>query len=268
MTASVSGARVTLGWQTPASGSAPTHYLLYVGTASGYSNVLNAYNVGNTLQVSGDLPRGHYYARVRAANAVGMSLSSNEATFRVGRRLSSPTGFRVTWSGTTATLAWTAPSADVAEDVPTNYVLEAGTAPGLSNAAVLNVGNVTSFRTEVPAGIYYVRVRAENQHGGSDPSEEIEVRAEGGPQAPTGLVAYGSGATVDLRWTASAGGYAATGYVIEAGSAPGLSDLATLHVGNVTRFVTEAPPGTYYVRVRALNARGPSAPSNEIVVRR
>jgi hypothetical protein len=73
---------------------------------------------------------------------------------------------------------------------------------------------------------------------------------------------------VDLRWTASAGGYQPTGYIVEAGSAPGLSDLATLPVGKVTRFVVTAPPGVYYVRVRAINARGPSASSNEIVVRK
>jgi hypothetical protein len=165
-------------------------------------------------------------------------------------------------------LSWTAPSPDAPEDVPTDYVLEAGTAPGLSNAARVRVGNVTRFTTVVSSGLYYVRVRAENQYGDSDPSAELELRAPGGPQAPTGLVAYGSGSTVDLRWNASAGGYPATGYVIEAGSAPGRSDLAVLNVGNVTRFVTNAPPGTYYVRVRGINATGPSAASNEIVVRR
>jgi hypothetical protein len=56
--------------------------------------------------------------------------------------------------------------------------------------------------------------------------------------------------------------------VIEAGSAPGLSDLASLRVGNVTRFTTTAPPGVYYVRVRAFNDKGNSLPSNEVVVRR
>jgi hypothetical protein len=268
MAASVSGSRVTLNWQPPTTGGAPTHYLLAVGTSAGASNVVSGYNVGNTLRVSGDLPRGTYYAHVRAVNGAGMSLSSNSAWFKIGRKLATPTGFNVQWSGTAATLSWTAPAADASEDVPTGYVLEAGTAPGLSNAATVRVGNVTSFTTDVSRGIYYVRVRAENQYGDSDPSQELEVRAPGGPQAPSRLVDVGSGATVDLRWNASAGGSAATGYVIEAGSAPGLADLASLQVGNVIRFVTNAPPGTYYVRVRGINARGPSAASNEIVVRR
>jgi predicted phage tail protein len=147
-------------------------------------------------------------------------------------------------------------------------VIEAGTAPGASNVARVNVGNTTSFSTEITSGNYFVRVRAQNALGESDPSNEIEVRTPGTPQAPTALVDLGSGGNVDLRWTSSAGGYAPSGYVIEAGSAPGLSDLARLTVSNVTRFVTTAPPGVYYVRVRALNATGASLPSNEIVVRR
>jgi hypothetical protein len=267
MTASVSGSRATLGWQAPASGSVPANYLLDVGTASGSADVAANYNVGNVLGVYGDLPRGTYYARVRAANGTGVSLYSNEVRFSIGKKLRTPTGFRVSWTGTTATLSWTASAADGVDDVPTNYVLEAGTSPGARNVASVNVGNATSFRTEVTSGNYFVRVKAQNALGESDPSEELEIRAPGTPQAPTALSSVGSG-IVDLRWTASAGGYAPVGYVIEAGSAPGLSDLASLRVGNVTRFTTTAPPGVYYVRVRAFNDRGNSLPSNEIVIRR
>jgi predicted nicotinamide N-methyase len=188
--------------------------------------------------------------------------------FRIGRRLSSPTGFTVTWTGTTATFSWISSSADTAADVPANYVLEAGTAPGESNVAMLNLGNRTTFTTEVPSGTYYVRIRAENAEGESDPSDEIEVRTPGTPQGPTGLISVSESGIVDLRWTAATANYGATGYVIEAGSAPGLSDLARLQVGNVTQFTTTAPPGVYYVRVRAIYDSGTSLPSNEIVVRR
>ena len=267
MTASVSGSRATLGWQAPTSGSAPSNYLLDVGSASGTSDVAASYNVGNVLGVYGDLPRGTYYARVRAANGTGVSLFSNEVRFSVGKKLRTPTGFRVSWTGTTATLSWTASAADGVDEEPTNYVLEAGTAPGARNVATVNVGNATTFRTEVSSGNYFVRVKAQNSQGESDPSEELEIRAPGTPQAPTALISVGSGGRVDLRWTASAGGYAPAGYVIEAGSAPGLSDLASLRVGNVTRFTTTAPPGVYYVRVRAYNEKGNSLPSNEVVLR-
>ncbi len=104
--------------------------------------------------------------------------------------------------------------------------------------------------------------------GDSDPTADLVLVAPGAPGAPTSLSSPGSGSTVSLRWTAPAGA-APTGYLIEAGSAPGLSDLGVLQVGAVTTFSAPAPPpGTYYVRVRAINARGPGQPSNEVVVRR
>jgi hypothetical protein len=121
----------------------------------------------------------------------------------------------------------------------------------------------------VPFGTYYVRVRAENADGeSSDPSEEIEVRAPGAPHEPTDLRSAGASDVVDLRWTAPSSGEAPTGYIIEAGSGPGLSDLARVQVRDVTHYTTTAPPGEYYVRIRAINAGGTSAPSNEIIVRR
>ena len=268
LAASVSGSRATLGWQAPASGGTPARYLLYVGTSPGAVNIADGYDVGNVLSVYGDLPRGTYYARVRAANSAGASGPSNEVAFRISRRLRSPSGLTVTWSGTTATLSWTASSADSGQDVPTGYVLEAGTLPGASNVATLNVGRTTTFSAPVTSGNYFVRVRAINDLGESDPSEEIEIRAPGSPDAPAALTSTATGATVDLRWRPSVGRYAATRYLIEVGSAPGLSDVARQDVGDVRRFRITVPPGVYYVRVRGVNATGVSAPSNEVVVRR
>jgi hypothetical protein len=268
LSGSVSGSRVSLTWRPPAGGGTPQTYLLYAGTSAGATNVANGVAVGNVLSAAGDLPRGRYYIRVRAANAYGTSPESNTISVRVGRQLASPTGFTVTWVGTTATLTWTASAGATAEDTPSDYVLEAGSAPGASDVATIRVGNTTSFRADVSSGLYYVRVRALNAHGESEPTADLVLTVPGAPNAPTDLSAAGVGAAVDLRWAAPRGGTAATGYLIEVGSAPGLADLGRFPLGNVLRFSTVAPPGVYYVRVRALNARGPGAASNEIIVRR
>ena len=54
---------------------------------------------------------------------------------------------------------------------------------------------------------------------------------------------------------------------VEAGTAPGLANIATFDVGLQTALtVGSVPPGTYYVRTRAANYTGASAPSNEVVV--
>jgi hypothetical protein len=75
-----------------------------------------------------------------------------------------------------------------------------------------------------------------------------------------------SGSTVTFTWLAPNFG-PVTGYILEAGSAPGLSNIAVATLGNVlTQSFSGVPPGTYYVRIRAVNAQGASIVSNERTV--
>jgi predicted phage tail protein len=147
------------------------------------------------------------------------------------------------------------------------YVVEAGSRTGSADVGSFAVGGATTYSVDVPPGTFFVRVRGVNAAGISGPSNEIVVQGQGAPNAPTALSASGSGSAVNLRWTAP-GGAPPTGYLIEAGSATGLSNLGVLSVGPITTFSTTVPPGTYYVRVRAVNQRGAGPPSNEVVVRR
>ena len=266
---SVAGTRVTVNWQRNPSGGAPTSYILYIGRTKWGSEVINGRSLGNVLSATLTLPTGSYYVRLRSRNARGNSASSYPVSFRIGTELASPTGLTADWSGTQTTLTWVASSADSPEMAPTDYVLEAGTAPGLADVAAVKVGEETSFSTDVPYGVYYVRVRAMNDHGDSNPTEELVVAAPGSAQAPEALTTSGEGTTVNLSWSPPAdGSEPPLGYLIEAGSDPGLSDIAAIQVGNVTSFTTQAPPGTYFVRVRAINSRGPGLPSNEIIVQK
>jgi hypothetical protein len=88
------------------------------------------------------------------------------------------------------------------------------------------------------------------------------------PASPGTLAAQVSGSVVSLSWSAGGPPAAVTRYVLEVGSAPGLNDIFTgLDVGLQTSFAASGvPPGRYYVRVRARNYTGVSAPSNEVVV--
>jgi hypothetical protein len=57
------------------------------------------------------------------------------------------------------------------------------------------------------------------------------------------------------------------GYILEVGSSPvSPSDLLVQDVGATTHLVTPAPPGRYFVRVRARNAAGSGPPSGQVVV--
>lgn len=261
LSASATGSRVALRW-----GSAPglvpaTHYLLYVGTQPGTANIASGFPVGNQLGVTGDLPRGRYYVRVQAANRFGAGPLSSEVAVDVGPMAipGSPEGLDQSWHGTIVTLAW--------NSVPdaTSYLVEAGSRPGAADVARV-VAATNGLAVNVPPGTFYVRVRAVNAAGVSAPSREIIVRGPGAPMPPGTLSATQSATTITLSWLPPASGAEPTGYVIEAGSQPGLSDLAVLRLPPQTSYSAMAPPGTYYLRARATGPGGSSEASNEIVV--
>jgi hypothetical protein len=172
-------------------------------------------------------------------------------------------------SGHTITLTWQAPSTG---GVPLGYLVEASLSPGGAAIAAFLVINPTIVLSTVPNGVYYLRVRAGNAEGISAPSTEVavsvpaDISCPSPPNAPRSLSATVIADLVTLTWLAPAGGCAATAYVVHAGSAAGLSDLAIFNVGASTSLVVSAPLGTYFVRVVAQNAFGQSVASNEIVV--
>ena len=83
------------------------------------------------------------------------------------------------------------------------------------------------------------------------------------PPAPSELTASVTGRHVTLSWTDPGD---TSGFELEAGAAPAHSDLA-VRVGRATTLaVPDVPPGTYYVRVRAINEIGTSPVSNEVTI--
>lgn len=88
------------------------------------------------------------------------------------------------------------------------------------------------------------------------------------PGAPGSLVATSTGSSVTLTWRPPTSGDPVLAYIIEAGSSSGAANLANLSTGNsATIFsATGVGGGTYYIRVRATNAAGTSAPSNEALL--
>lgn len=180
-----------------------------------------------------------------------------------------PASLSASVSGSTVNLTWSAPAGG---DPPTSYVLEAGSSSGSSNLVNADTGSTATSltATEVAGGTYFVRVRARNASGTSAPSNEVIVVVSGAcagpPNAPTSLAASSTGASVTLTWFSPASGCAPTAYVIEGGSAPGLSNLANFSTGNAATLFSASgvAGGTYYLRVRSSNGAGTSGPSNEV----
>ena len=178
-----------------------------------------------------------------------------------------PTMLAATVNGTTVSLTWKAPTTGGAV---TSYLIEAGSATGSTNLAVVPTGNtLTSIAfSGVAPGVYYVRIRAQNAVGNSAPSNEIVLTSGTPPGAPSNLTASATTTTITLSWSPPVTGDPVSSYVIEAGSAPGLANLAIVSTNSTQTSAGFAgvPLGTYYVRVRARNVAGTSAPSNEVQV--
>jgi len=259
---------VQISWAEGGSGGATTSYVLEAGLAPGTTAV--TLPVGSTsLTVPGVAP-GTYYLRVRAVNAFGTSLPSNEVALVVGAdgasQLSAPASFVAWTAGDRLTATWAAPTLG---PTPTGYLLEVGSSGGLANIATLPTTLRSFVYGPVPPGFYFLRVRALLGASVGPASNEavINVGNVPAPPDPPGLSHTVAGSLVTFTFVPPVNGVP-TSYLLEAGSAPGLRDITTFDTGTAATAlsVPGVPPGAYYVRVRSRNAAGVGLASNEVVV--
>ena len=133
----------------------------------------------------------------------------------------------------------------------------------------------TSFPTTFPlseTGTYVVAIHDNINRGVSSYTLRLEAdtpcQVVPPPGSPANLLASVTGSSVTLTWSAPTTGGPVTSYQLEAGSAPGASNLAIFDTGSgaTAMGVNGVPPGTYFVRIKAKNSSGISTTSNEIVV--
>ena len=172
-----------------------------------------------------------------------------------------PSNLVASVSGLNVTLTWGASA-----NAPTQYILQAGFAPGQTAITVPLPGSQTFFNASAGAGTYFVRVVAVNADGTSAASNEVTVVLTGGcaaPSAPFNLRAMIRGTELYLFWRRPAVGNP-TGYSVQVGSAPGQT-FTQFGTGGTTLNAT-APAGTFFARVIATSACGNSAASNEVTL--
>ena len=174
-----------------------------------------------------------------------------------------PSGLWATASGFNVQIGWTPPAGALL-----GHVLDVGSGAGLSNLASLPVAApAAGISGAAPAGRYYMRVRAGATCGTGPASNEVVLDVPSGcgvPTAPGTFSSSVSGRTVSIAWGAAG---SASSYVLEVGTAPGLSNLVVSNVGGGLALSGAAPPGVYYARVRGVSACGQQGPaSNEVRV--
>ena len=265
----MTGTTAVFSWTAPGSNTtgAAASYIIDAGFSPGTTAVSLPVGTGTSFTIP-NVPPGTFYVRARAINAAGSSPPSNEVTLgmsTVGVALpDAPTNVQAFMLDGLLTMTWQQPPRG---GPATGYIVEAGSASGLTNIGSVAVSGRSLSFANVPNGFYFLRVRATNAGGASAASAEVLIVVGGvaaPPSAPNFTSHAVSGSTVTLNWAAPTSG-TPTSYIVEAGSAPGLSNLAVANTGSAATSVSfpGVPPGTYYVRLRAVNAQGASVVSNE-----
>jgi hypothetical protein len=265
LTVQYAGINVFLRWTEPLIGDVES-YVIRAGPATGQSTLANFDTGSAATTFLAAAAEGVYYVRVHARTAEGLSPASNEVAFALAPHgCNGPPAAPAALSGTGtpagAILTW-----GIAVGA-SSYVVEAGSAPSAANLARVPVGARLRYETAAPTGTYFVRVRGVNACGPGPASNEIVVTVGGPPpDPPTDLTVTVSGSIVTLSWTAPAGGSPPAYYRLEAGSAPGLTNIATTVTPATSLVVIAVPSGTYFVRARAGSPNGLSAPTPDVLV--
>ena len=275
-----------LTWTAPASngGGAITGYNVYAGTAPGGESAtpVNATPLGRKVTaytVNGLINGTTYYFTVRAANAVADGAVSKEASATPASAPYQPSKLLAYPGKGSAALTWAAPQQDGGSLI-TGYNVYKGTAPGGESGTPVNATPLSRTATGYTVtGLangtkYYFTVKAINEAGVGIPSREASATpttAATAPTAPRTLAASPAPASAALTWVkpASTGGSAITGYNVYEGTLPGGESgspvnakplAATATTYTVTGLTNAAG---YYFTVKAINAVGAGAPSNE-----
>lgn len=250
--ASIAGNLVTLRWKPPLIGPAPTSYVLEGGVAPG--QVLATIPTGSASPVfTVAVPPGAFYVRLRSVSAAGMSRASSEIRIYVGIETgpTAPANLLGMVKGSALGLSW---RNTFGGGAPTSIVLDVAGAI----TASIPIGLTEAFTfSGVPPGTYRLSVRAINAAGTSGSSNSVTLtfptNCSGSPQTPTNFFVARSGRVLSLSWQPSASGNAAMSYQVDVtGAVAGRFPLTARTIAS------PVPPGTYNVRVRAVNACGTS----------
>ena len=279
----------TLSWDAPVNdgGSAITRYE-YRQQAG-----VNAFGAWQPIATSGagqanesdftvtGLNNGTGYTfEVRAVNAQGQSMPSNQASGTPDARATVPDAPTITSAApgdAQIVLTWTAPGSDGGSAI-TGYAYRQKIGTGVFGAWTNIPGSDVNTRSYTVTGLangiaHTFEVRAINAQGASTPSNQVSNTPVGVSDAPSNLIVELGNTTLTLRWhsPASDGGSPITGYQYRqqagANAFGAWQAIATSAPGQVNErqfIVSGLTNGTGYTfEVRAVNAVGPGMSSNQ-----
>lgn len=258
--ASIQGHRLGLTWQPPLNAT-PDAYVVEASIDGGATFPFVIPVAGTSLSLT--TPDVVAQIRVRAIFRGVSSQPTNTILATMGSTglPGQPSNLLTSVNGSAVTLSWMPPPE---HGTIIRTQIEAGTAPGLSDLAVVPLPPDLSSVTVggVPPGLYYLRVRTAGPQLTGAPSRDAVAVVPGPcasvPRPPVLLRASRAGGNVTLSWHLPvAGSPAPSAYRLEAGVTPSGAELGALVV-NGQSLTVAPPPGTYHVRLQSVNSCGSS----------
>lgn len=236
-----------------------------IGSSSGTLYGLNTLTGHLTWQVSAGAAITNQGDQSGLAVADGILVVPTATTLLAYKLLGppAPTGLTATGAAGTVNLNWSAAAG------ATTYNVYMGPSAGSENVvpAQTNVtGTSTTVTNLTPGAAYFFTVKALGSAGISAPSNEVSAtptQLPAPPPAPASVSAVAASGQVTLSWAASAG---ATSYSVYMGTSAGgeSSTAAQAGITGLSATITGLTNGTtYYYTVKAVDAGGASAASNE-----
>jgi len=261
-------AQVTLSWTEPVwdGGSTIIGYNIYRGNASGNESLLDTVGLVLSYEDIAVSDGETYWYYVRAVNAMGESIPSNEVSATPMSVPSHPLGLHAISGDAQVMLSWGAPADDGGSPV-LYYLIYRGLISGGGVPLTTVYGSTAFLDSGLTNGVtYWYYVTAFNQVGEGAESDQMTGTPITLATAPIGLQAVVGNNSINLSWEAPAydGGSEITNYNVYRGTSSGtMVPLITL--GNVTvhEDLTTEPGVTYWYCVRAVNGAGEGPVSNE-----
>ena len=273
-----------LSWTAPSSagGGTITGYQVYVGTGAGHESLLaaNAAPLAPSTRaftVTKLVNGMKYYFVVQAMNAVATGPKSNEASATPAAAPYAPFALTASPGTKDVTVRWEKP--DTRGSAITGFNVYKGTKAGGEATTPVNTKPLPATATSLlVTGLsngkkYFLIVRALSGAGNSPGSAEVSATptAVAPPSAPGTLTAKAGSASVTLHWSAptATNGAKITGYNVYRGTTAGAESATPVNrnplpAGTTSDKVTGLHNAVPYVfTVRAINAKGPGAASNE-----
>jgi predicted phage tail protein len=266
---------VYISWAVPLSdgGGEITDYSIYrsLTNGTGYISLINVssttFEYNDTTVTNGET----YYYVIRAVNEKGESQNSDEVIGTPATVPSAPTNIIATSGNLNVTLSWDSPS-DNGGSALTGYNIYRSSTSGTGYISLINVSSTTfeyNDTTVTNGETYYYVIRAVNEIGESQNSDEVIGTPASVPSAPTNIAATPGILNVTLSWDSPSdnGGSALTGYNIYRSSTNGSGYSLLTSLSSLTLTYTDVTVSngeTYYYVVRAVNEIGESQNSDEV----